>query len=68
MGIWITLNGKRHEADESTRLDALIDSLGLEHEHTVVERNGDIIERTRFGDIVLHDGDAVEIVRFVGGG
>jgi thiamine biosynthesis protein ThiS len=68
MGIWITLNGKRHEAGDSTRLDALVDSLGLEHEHTVVERNGDIIERDRFGDIVLHDGDAVEIVRFVGGG
>jgi len=68
MGIWITLNGKRHEADESTRIGALLDSLGLEQEHTVVERNGDIIERDRFEDIVLHDGDAIEIVRFVGGG
>lgn len=68
MGIWITLNGKQHEAPDGTRIDALLDSLGVEMEHTVVERNGDIIERTRLGEVMLHDGDAIEVVSFVGGG
>jgi len=33
-----------------------------------VECNGDIIFKAQYGDTVLHDGDSVEIVGFVGGG
>ena len=33
-----------------------------------VERNGDIIFKTQYGETLLQDGDNVEIVSFVGGG
>ena len=33
-----------------------------------VERNGDIIPKARYEKTVLCDGDAIEIVSFVGGG
>ena len=33
-----------------------------------VERNGDIVPKAQYGEIVLKDGDSVEIVSFVGGG
>lgn len=37
-------------------------------ERIAVERNGDIVFKTQYDDTVLHDGDSVEIVGFVGGG
>ncbi len=33
-----------------------------------VERNGEIVPKARYGDTVLRDGDALEVVSFVGGG
>ena len=33
-----------------------------------VERNGDIVPKAQYGEIVLNDGDSVEVVSFVGGG
>lgn len=33
-----------------------------------VERNGDIVPKSQYGETVLEDGDCLEIVSFVGGG
>ncbi len=33
-----------------------------------VERNGDIIPKAAYSDVVLEDGDSLEVVSFVGGG
>jgi len=33
-----------------------------------VERNGDIVFKSRYDDTVLEDGDSLEVVSFVGGG
>ncbi|MBQ1597966.1 MAG: sulfur carrier protein ThiS [Lachnospiraceae bacterium] len=33
-----------------------------------VERNGEIVFRSTYNDVVLEDGDKVEIVTFMGGG
>ena len=33
-----------------------------------VERNGEIVFKSRYGEIVLEDGDSLEVVSFVGGG
>ncbi len=33
-----------------------------------VERNGDIVFKSQYGDTVLQDGDILEVVSFVGGG
>ena len=33
-----------------------------------VERNGDIVSKSRYGETVLTDGDSLEVVSFVGGG
>ena len=33
-----------------------------------VERNGDIVFKSHYGETVLEDGDNLEIVSFVGGG
>lgn len=33
-----------------------------------VERNGEIVFKSQYGETVLAEGDSLEIVRFVGGG
>lgn len=33
-----------------------------------VERNGDIVFKSQYGETVLEDGDCLEVVSFVGGG
>lgn len=33
-----------------------------------VERNDEIVPKARYGEVVLQDGDVVEVVCFVGGG
>ena len=33
-----------------------------------VERNGEIVPKSQYGETVLQNNDSIEIVRFVGGG
>jgi len=64
----VTVNGESHNFDADTTIALLLDTLGLNREATVVQHNETIIEREAFNSVTLHDGDAVELVRIVGGG
>lgn len=33
-----------------------------------IEKNGDIVPKAQYGEVILNDGDSVEVVSFVGGG
>jgi thiazole synthase len=46
----------------------LIADVGLNPQRVAVERNLEIVPRSTFGEIMVEDGDAYEIVHFVGGG
>jgi thiamine biosynthesis protein ThiS len=46
----------------------LLESLDLRPELVVVERNREILERARYGDVRVEPGDTLELVHFVGGG
>ena len=63
----ITLNGELRRADPGSIAD-LVRSLELDPAKVAVERNGTIVPRSTLDDAVLADGDALEIVHFVGGG
>ncbi len=41
---------------------------GYDTKRVAVELNGDILPKTQYDSTVLHDGDSVEVVSFVGGG
>jgi sulfur carrier protein len=49
-------------------LAALVESLGMKSDRVAVELNREIAPRDRWSQIVLKDGDRLEIVHFVGGG
>ncbi|MBI2423791.1 MAG: sulfur carrier protein ThiS [Candidatus Hydrogenedentes bacterium] len=64
----IFINGESREcAAQSSVLD-ILQSLGINPKTVVVQRNEDIVDRESFGSTLLIDGDALELVRFVGGG
>ena len=64
----IKINGEEREIADGLSLTALLGSLQIRPARVVVERNRDIVPRDAFGATLLSDGDALEIVHFVGGG
>jgi sulfur carrier protein len=64
----ILVNGEpRRVPGPSTTAD-LLQHLGLDPRTVVVELNRKIVRRPDLGGTALVDGDAVELVHFVGGG
>lgn len=64
----ILLNGQSHQVAEQTTLAALLAQLKLEPRYVAVEVNWEVVPRARHAELVLHEGDALEVVTFVGGG
>lgn len=66
--IEIRLNGKPHELAAGQSVRQLLESLDLHPGMVVVERNREILERDRYDEITIDEGDTIELVHFVGGG
>lgn len=64
----LTVNGERREVTGAASLADLLAYLGLDPRTVVVEHNRAIVRRDALAATPLRDGDAVEIVHFVGGG
>ena len=68
MEIAIMLNGERRTFAAGTTIAALVESLALPAGRVAVERNREIAVKSSWADVVLADGDQLDIVHFVGGG
>ena len=66
--IQVSVNGKDREVPSGLSVQELVESFDLNPMLIVVELNREILERDQFKDIRVSDGDAVELVHFVGGG
>ena len=66
--IEIRVNGESHRVRAGLTLHELLRSLDLQPEMIVVEQNGDIVRRERYGSVEVDPGDSLELVHFVGGG
>ena len=65
----ITVNGSKRSVDAAAPdIAALVRALGLEGKRIAVERNGEIVPKSRYGDTPVFPGDQLEIVAAVGGG
>jgi len=64
----ITLNGDPRPLPAPMSVADLLQDLGYAGKRVAVERNGDIVPRSRHAETVLGDGDKLEIVVAVGGG
>ena len=63
----LILNGDSREVPDGTTLHSLLQELKLTPDKVAVELNRRLVRSERY-DTRLKDGDAVEVVTFVGGG
>ena len=66
--IQVTLNGAPREFPAPLTFAQLLDELALAGRRLAVERNGEIVPRSRLAEESLADGDRIEVVIAVGGG
>jgi thiamine biosynthesis protein ThiS len=64
----VTVNGEPRQVPGPATLLDLLAHLGLDARTVVVERNREIVRRARLGETPVAEGDAIELVHFVGGG
>ncbi len=66
--IEIVLNGKEKSVESGLTLAALITGLELDSSRVAVERNQQVVPRSRIASEPVEEGDRIEIVTLVGGG
>ena len=70
----LTVNGRSREVDISAYdggampLLAMLEAFEVNPKLVAVAINGDVIPKTEFAEARVREGDAIEIVRMVGGG
>jgi len=66
--ISITVNGEHRQFEAPLSCAELIARLELAGKRVALERNGEIVPRSRYAEQALAEGDQLEIVVAVGGG
>jgi thiamine biosynthesis protein ThiS len=66
--LMLTVNGEARRVPAPATAAQLLNHLGLDPRAVVVEVNRHIVRRPALPETPLADGDAVELVHFVGGG
>jgi sulfur carrier protein len=64
----IVVNGRPETVADGETLAALLERLGIGPRYALVERNGAPVERARYGEVRLEDGDRLVVARPVAGG
>ena len=63
----VKINGKSLDVDGKT-ITQYLEQTDYVLQYIAVEQNGNIIPKSTYDEVVLKDGDTLEIVSFVGGG
>ena len=64
----IFINGREVNISSGQALYDLIVTMALDPSVVVAELNGDLVPGAKFTDTILHAGDRLELLSFVGGG
>ncbi|NBR28223.1 MAG: sulfur carrier protein ThiS [Betaproteobacteria bacterium] len=64
----LTINGDARSFDQAMTCKQLLEKLELAGKRVAIERNGEIVPRSRHDAEMVNDGDKLEIVVAVGGG
>ncbi|HZR45816.1 MAG TPA: sulfur carrier protein ThiS [Candidatus Manganitrophaceae bacterium] len=63
----VKINGKMEEIQETT-LSSLLKARNIEPQMVTVELNAKMVDRAALGQTLLHEGDEIEFLYFMGGG
>ena len=66
--ITLNVNGQPRHIEPGANVSRLLEALALAGKRVAVERNGEIVPRSRYGETPLQAGDELENVVAVGGG
>ncbi len=66
--IMIYLNGQEKSLGSAASLSELLSHFSINPNTVVVEHNEQVISRETFKDVLIEDGDRIEVLHFVGGG
>ena len=66
--ITLKVNGKPRDIEEGLDLQSYLATIDVNMRFIAVGYNGQVVRKEDFGSVKLHPGDALEIVRPVGGG
>jgi thiamine biosynthesis protein ThiS len=64
----VNVNGRDVEVPSAATVTSMLDVLGLEPGYALVERNGEPVERRRYQELELEEGDRLLVARPVAGG
>ena len=64
----VTVNGREVDVSSTATVAKLLEQLGVAGPYALVERNGEPVERQRYADLELEEGDTLVIARPVAGG
>ena len=67
-GLALTVNGESRAVPPGSSVTDLLGLIGLAERKVAVERNLEIVPRSLYATTLLCQGDAIEIVHFIGGG
>jgi thiamine biosynthesis protein ThiS len=66
--VTITLNGDPFDVSGPLTVSQLLAALDIDARRVAVEHNLVVLKRAAFDVAMVHEGDQIEIVNFVGGG
>jgi thiamine biosynthesis protein ThiS len=66
--VTITLNGDSFDVAGPLTVGELLTRLEIDPRRVAIEHNLTVVKRAAYDDTQVNDGDAIEIVNFVGGG
>ena len=61
----LQINGETHEYSEALPVSQLLETLGFDVRKVGLERNLELVPRSRYADVALAEGDKIEIVRLI---
>jgi thiamine biosynthesis protein ThiS len=64
----VVVNGREQAVQPGETVAVLLERLGLGGRYALVERNGQPVERARYGEVELASGDRLVVARPVAGG
>jgi thiamine biosynthesis protein ThiS len=66
--VQVTVNDEPRTLPDDATVADLVTALALGPRRIAVEVNHAVVPRAVYAHTILHDGDAVEVIHFVGGG
>lgn len=64
----VVINGEERAFAAPMSVEALLRELGIDPRKVAVERNLEIVPKSTYDDVMVAEGDRLEVVHFIGGG